>query len=149
LSELVALLLISNAVQNSMNGGDNSLSWRLVLAGVIMVLSFGLALLTYFSRDWNASSRDVPPLISITNAAAPATCARELLSIRELRALVRKQGVQDLHDVEEAVLESDGLRQHHQEERSAGRGCFCARRRKSGERDGDDLLPSPPYRGQG
>jgi uncharacterized membrane protein YcaP (DUF421 family) len=30
------------------------------------------------------------------------------LSIRELRALVRKQGVQDLHDVEEAVLESDG-----------------------------------------
>jgi hypothetical protein len=36
-SELVALLLISNAVQNAMNGGDNSLTGGLVLAGVLMV----------------------------------------------------------------------------------------------------------------
>src|ERR1043165_1803854 len=51
-SELVALLLISNAVQNAMNGGDNSLTGGLVLAAVLMLLSFGCAVLTYFSRDW-------------------------------------------------------------------------------------------------
>src|SRR3954464_1855475 len=51
-SELVALLLISNAVQNSINGGDNSLTGGLVLAVVLMLLSFLCAVLTYFSRDW-------------------------------------------------------------------------------------------------
>jgi len=108
LSELVALLLISNAVQNSMNGGDNSLSGGLVLAGVIMVLSFGLALLTYFSRDWERFIQGRPTLLIHHGTLLRQNLRRELLSIRELRALVRKQGVQDLHDVEEAVLESDG-----------------------------------------
>src|ERR1700760_2005494 len=51
-SELVALLLVSNAVQNSMNAGDNSLTGGLILAAVLMVLSFVMAVLTYFSRDW-------------------------------------------------------------------------------------------------
>jgi uncharacterized membrane protein YcaP (DUF421 family) len=108
LSELVALLLISNAVQNSMNGGDNSLVGGLVLAGVIMLLSFGLALLTYFSRDWERFIQGRPTLLIHHGTLLRHNLRKELLSIRELRALVRKQGVQDLHDVEEAVLESDG-----------------------------------------
>jgi hypothetical protein len=33
--EFVAILLISNAVQNSMNGGDNSVTGGIVLAAVI------------------------------------------------------------------------------------------------------------------
>src|SRR5947208_10309477 len=62
-SELVALLLISNAVQNSMNGGDNSLTGGLVLAAVLMVMSFILAALTYFSRDWERFIQGRPTLL--------------------------------------------------------------------------------------
>ena len=35
----IALLLVSNAVQNSMNGGDNSLAGGLIMALVLIVLS--------------------------------------------------------------------------------------------------------------
>jgi uncharacterized membrane protein YcaP (DUF421 family) len=108
LSELVALLLISNAVQNSMNGGDSSLAGGLVLAGVIMVLSFMAAVLTYFSRDWERFIQGRPTLLIHHGTLLRHNLRKELLSIRELRALVRKQGIHDLHEVEEAVLESDG-----------------------------------------
>src|SRR5471032_1173140 len=45
--EFVAILLISNAVQNSMNGGDNSITGGLLLAAVIVFLSFIIAYLMY------------------------------------------------------------------------------------------------------
>lgn len=107
-SELVALLLISNAVQNSMNGGDNSLGGGLILAAVLMVMSFVMAALTYFSRDWERFIQGRPTLLIHHGTLQRHNLRRELLSIRELRVILRKQGVQDLYDVEEAVLESDG-----------------------------------------
>src|SRR5437773_2916629 len=45
--EFVALLLISNAVQNSMNGGDNSVVGGLILAAVLIVLARSFAYITY------------------------------------------------------------------------------------------------------
>ena len=42
--EFVAILLISNAVQNSMNGGDNSITGGLILALVIIAWSTFIAL---------------------------------------------------------------------------------------------------------
>src|SRR5205085_4558750 len=50
MAEFVALLLISNAVQNSMNGGDNSLVGGLILAVFLLVLAHGVAWLTSRSR---------------------------------------------------------------------------------------------------
>lgn len=107
-SELVALLLISNAVQNSMNGGDNSLTGGLVLAAVLMVMSFILAALTYFSRDWERFIQGRPTLLIHRGVLQRHNLRRELLNVRELRAQLRKQGIQNIADVEEAVLESDG-----------------------------------------
>src|SRR3954447_24735593 len=49
-TEFVALLLISNAVQNSMNGGDNSLMGGLLLALVLIVTSTAISVLTFRSR---------------------------------------------------------------------------------------------------
>lgn len=107
-SELVALLLISNAVQNAMNGGDNSLTAGLVLAGVLMAMSFILAALTYFSRDWERFIQGRPTLLIHHGTLQRQNLRRELLNVRELRAQLRKQGIQSIGEVEEAVLESDG-----------------------------------------
>jgi len=107
-SELVALLLISNAVQNAMNGGDNSLTGGLVLAGVLMVMSFILAAPTYFSRDWERFIQGRPTLLIHHGVLQRNNLRRELLNVRELRAQLRKQGIQNIDEVEEAVLESDG-----------------------------------------
>src|SRR4051795_5236297 len=52
-TEFVALLLISNAVQNSMNGGDNSLTGGLILAAVLIAMSWMISLLTFRSRRFS------------------------------------------------------------------------------------------------
>src|SRR6476660_1817380 len=52
MAEFVALLLISNAVQNSMHGSDNSLVGGLLLAAVIMLMSRAFQYATFRSRKF-------------------------------------------------------------------------------------------------
>jgi uncharacterized membrane protein YcaP (DUF421 family) len=108
-AQFVALLLISNAVQNAMNGGDNSISGGVISAAVLIVLSYFFSFLTYHSKDWENFIQGSPTLLIHHGRLIHANLRRELMSIRELRVLLRKQGVHDLADIEEAVLESDGF----------------------------------------
>src|SRR3954468_24349143 len=62
-TEFVAILLISNAVQNAMNGGDNSLGGGLVLAVVLILLSSLISFLTYRSRIFSAIFEGTPTLL--------------------------------------------------------------------------------------
>src|SRR3954467_11258752 len=109
MSEFVALLLISNAVQNAMNGGDNSLVGGVLLAVTIISLSTGLQYATFRSRKLEQLIQGRPTLLIHRGRILTDHLKRELLTIRELRATLRKQGIHDLCDVDEAVLESDGF----------------------------------------
>src|ERR1700720_1268720 len=48
--DLVLLLVLSNAVQNSMNGGDNSLIGGLISATTLVLLNYGVGFLTFRSK---------------------------------------------------------------------------------------------------
>src|SRR5438105_8580818 len=109
MTQLVALLLISNAVQNSMNGGDNSITGGIISALVLILLSFFFSFLTYHSKDWENFVQGSPTLLIHHGKLLRQNLRRELMSIRELKVLLRKQGIHDLSDIEEAVLESDGF----------------------------------------
>src|SRR2546421_1485602 len=63
MAEFVALLLISNAVQNSMNGGDNSLVGGLILAVVLLVMAHLFAWVTYRSRKLESILQGRPTLL--------------------------------------------------------------------------------------
>ena len=107
--EFVALLLISNAVQNSMNGGDNSLTGGLILAVVIIAQAALYTYLTYRSRRLEMMMQGRPTLLVHRGQILTQNLEKEWLSVRELRQLLRKQGVTDLADVQAAILESDGF----------------------------------------
>ena len=107
-AEFVAILLISNAVQNSMNGGDNSLTGGLILAAVIMGLSELVSYLTYKSKRAERILQGSPSLLIHKGKVVPKNLERELLNLHELKTLLRKQGIHDFSDIYEAVLESDG-----------------------------------------
>ncbi len=107
-TEFVAILLISNAVQNSMNGGDNSLTGGLLLAVVLIAMSAAISFLTYRSRIFSSLFEGVPTLLVHKGKIIAKHLARERLRESDLKTLLRKQGVHDLSDVETAVLEADG-----------------------------------------
>ncbi len=109
IGEFVALLLISNAVQNSMNGGDNSLVGGLILAAVLIVLSHLFSYLTYRFRKLEVLVQGRPTLLIHRGQIVHHALQKELLTVTELRHLLRKQGIHELREIQEAVLEPDGF----------------------------------------
>src|SRR5579862_3366703 len=80
--ELVALLLISNAVQNAMNGGDNSVTGGLILASTLIAITLLLAVLTYRSRKIEALVQGRPTILIHHGKVIAKNLRNELLSIR-------------------------------------------------------------------
>ncbi len=106
--DLVLLLVISNAVQNSMNAGDNSLTGGLVSAVTLVVLNWVVGYAVY---RWPRLERLVQgrPVRIVTDGRVhlPAM-RRELLTLSELRSALRKQGIVRVSDCQQVVLEPDG-----------------------------------------
>lgn len=107
-TEFVAILLISNAVQNSMNGGDNSLVGGLLLASVLIALSTLISVLTYKSKFFRTVFEGTPTLLIHKGKLISKNLSQERLSENELKVMLRKQGVHHVQDIETAILESDG-----------------------------------------
>lgn len=107
-TEFVAILLISNAVQNSMNGGDNSLIAGLILAVVLVLLSWGISWINFRSKKLRAIFEGTPRLLIRHGQVIPESLKHELISENELRTILRKQGVHHVAEVKAAILESDG-----------------------------------------
>lgn len=106
--EFVAILLISNAVQNSMNGGDNSITAGLILAAVIILLSVIVAFLTYKSPKLEGIIQGQPTTLIEDGHIITKNLEKELLNPHELREILRRQGIHDISDIKSAILESDG-----------------------------------------
>ena len=55
--DLVLLLVLSNAVQNSMNGGDNTVLGGIISATTLIALHYAVAVLTFKSRNSKSGLR--------------------------------------------------------------------------------------------
>lgn len=106
--DLVLLLILSNAVQNSMNAGDNSLVGGLISAATLLLCHALLAQLTYrYPRL--ATLVDGAPQVLVQEGRVDEQLLREqLLSADDLAAALRAGGCLHLHEVERATLESNG-----------------------------------------
>src|SRR5438105_15851464 len=78
--EFVAILLISNAVQNAMNGGDNSITGGLILAGDLVVLSVAFGYLTYRSKAMERLFEGTPRLLIHQGKLVRPNMAKEFLN---------------------------------------------------------------------
>ncbi len=107
-TEFVAILLISNAVQNSMNGGDNSLIGGLTLAVTLIALSSMISYLTYKKRIFSVIFEGTPTLLIHNGKILHKNLDKERMSESELTALLRKQGLHKNSEIQDAILEADG-----------------------------------------
>ena len=106
--DLVLLLVLSNAVQNSMNAGDNSLVGGLIAAVTLIALNYVVALLTYRSKRIEALIEGRPQLL-IHNGQLIASALHEArMTHHELNAALRQAGCTAVEEVHYAVLENNG-----------------------------------------
>jgi uncharacterized membrane protein YcaP (DUF421 family) len=106
--DLVLLLIISNAVQNSINAGDNSLTGGLISAAALLVLNWIVGYATYRWRRVERVLEGKPLRIVSDGKVHMGAMKRELLTLSELRSALRKQGIVRISDCRLVVLEPDG-----------------------------------------
>jgi uncharacterized membrane protein YcaP (DUF421 family) len=106
--ELIVILVISDAVQNSMVGDNTTLWGGLVAVLTLLALDYGLKAVSRRSRRVREAIEGEPRLIIRDGRLLQHAIDREGLDMEEVRAAVRSHGVADIKDVRIAVLETDG-----------------------------------------
>ena len=106
--DLVLLLILSNAVQNSMNAGDNSLLGGLIVAATLLGCHVILAHLTFRFPGFARLVDGTPQVLVQRGAVDSALMRQELLSTDDLEAALRASGCLHLHEVERATIETNG-----------------------------------------
>ncbi|WP_374248457.1 DUF421 domain-containing protein [Thermomonas sp.] len=106
--DLVLLILIGNAVQNGINGGDNSLTGAAVMATTLIVLNYVVALVIARNRRIEKWVEGVPVLLARDGQVFRQALRRELVSDDDFAEALRMNGVNDVAEVGLAVLETNG-----------------------------------------
>lgn len=106
--DLVLLLVLSNAVQNAMNGGDNSVTGGLISAVTLVGMNWIVGMLTYKSKRIEALIEGRPEVLIHNGRLFPEAMEREKLTHHELMSSLRAAGCAAIEDVRAAVLESNG-----------------------------------------
>ncbi|MEI7766852.1 MAG: YetF domain-containing protein [Phycisphaerae bacterium] len=106
--DLVLLLVLSNAVQNSMNGGDNSVLGGIILAVTLVALNYGVSWLTFRNKRLEAIVEG-RPVILVHRGNIQREAMREMkMTTHELNAALRAAGCTTADEVLVAVLENSG-----------------------------------------
>jgi uncharacterized membrane protein YcaP (DUF421 family) len=106
--ELIVILLISDAVQNSMVGDNTTLVGGLVAVLTLLALDFGLSVATGRSRRLRRAIEGEPRLLVRDGRLLARALREEKVDPEEVRAAIRAQGLARVEEVRLAVLETDG-----------------------------------------
>ena len=106
--DLVLLLVLSNAIQNSMNGGDNSLTGGLISAVTLVALNAAIGFATFRNKRLEALVEGRPQILIHNGRLYEQVMRDAKLTRHELNSALRQSGVECVEDVRTAVLENNG-----------------------------------------
>jgi len=106
--DLVLLLVLSNAVQNSMNGGDNTVSSGFILALTLVGVNALMSYLTFKNKKVELIIEGKPQILVHNGIMDVDVMSREKITHHELMAAIRQVGLVDIEEVRVAILENNG-----------------------------------------
>lgn len=106
--DLVVLLIISNVVQNAVIGNDNSLGGGIIGAVTILALNYAVVEIAYRSKRMRRLLEFQPTLLIHNGRILDEHLRRERVTLDELLAALRRNGVVEPRQVRFAVMEENG-----------------------------------------
>ena len=106
--DLVLLLVLSNAVQNSMNGGDNSVTGGIILSITLDSANWITGKITFSSKKAERLIEGAPQVLVHDGRVYEQALADAQLTRHELMAAIRNEGYTDLSEIRAVILENDG-----------------------------------------
>jgi uncharacterized membrane protein YcaP (DUF421 family) len=106
--DLVLLLVLSNAVQNAMNGGDNSITAGIISAATLVGMNWLVGWITYRSKKMEALIEGRPVIVIHDGKIDQHAMQQAMMTKHELEAALRAEGCAGPEEVRFAVLENNG-----------------------------------------
>jgi uncharacterized membrane protein YcaP (DUF421 family) len=106
--DLVVILVIANAVQNSMNGGDTSLIGGIIAAATLVAVNVLLGRLGRRVPFVSHLFIEEPTLLMSDGELIAKHMERERIDREDIEMAAREHGIPDLSGVSMAILEPDG-----------------------------------------
>jgi uncharacterized membrane protein YcaP (DUF421 family) len=106
--DLVVLFILSNVVQNAIIGPDNSLGGGLIGAVTILVLNFVFVDATFRWKRLRHLLESYPTVLIHDGRILEDRLRAEKITLDDLHAALRKNGLVDPTEVRFAVLEANG-----------------------------------------
>ena len=106
--DLVLLLVLSNSVQNAINGGDNSVLGGLISAITLVGINYIVGFATFKSKKLEALVEGRPQLLIHNGHVYYDVMKRAQLTQHELEAALRDAGCASPEMVHVAMLENNG-----------------------------------------
>ena len=106
--DLLVLVLLGTAVQNSLIGKDMSLIGGLILAATLIGLNWLAGFASARSRRADALIEGSPVLLARDGRAFEEVLRRQQISPREFKVAMRQASCGDIADVKLAILETNG-----------------------------------------
>src|SRR3954467_6884005 len=106
--DLVLLLVLSNAVQNSMNGGDNSITGGMILAATRVALNGVIGWMTFHSKPLERLIEGRPVILVHNGHVNRRAMRLTQMTMHELESALRCAGCCGPEEVRYAVLENNG-----------------------------------------
>ncbi len=108
ITDLVFILLISNAVQNAMVGSNASLTGGLIAAASLFAVNYLFGFLLFRSKGFSSFFQGHPLMLIYEGKPIEHNLEKAQISLDELEQVVREHGIEKISDVNLAVLEMDG-----------------------------------------
>ncbi|GAA0558211.1 DUF421 domain-containing protein [Chitinophaga japonensis] len=108
MSDLLVVVLLADAAQNSMAGEYHSITDGILLVAVIILWSHFLDFLGYYFPFIQRLVHPAPLPLVRNGEVLRANLRKELITMEELKSLLREQGVSSLAEVKEAYMETNG-----------------------------------------
>lgn len=106
--DLLVLLILSETVQNSLVGDDTSLIGGLISAATLVILAYGISILTFSSKRLERAIEGTPKILVRHGHRRAAELQRQRITKAELLEALRNHGCANITDVRVAILENDG-----------------------------------------
>lgn len=106
--DFVILLIMSEAVQNSLVDDDKSIPGGLIVVATFMILTSIMNIISFKFRKAERFLEGTPKVIVRNGKIMDEVLKKERISLPELLESIREQGVLHLHDVGLAILEANG-----------------------------------------
>jgi uncharacterized membrane protein YcaP (DUF421 family) len=106
--DLVVLLTLSNTVQNAIIGDDNSVTGGVIGATSLLVVNYLVVRFLYKHRSLDQLVEGRSDVLIEDGKVKTQHLRKELITMAQLEAAARKQGFDNLSEVQQCVLEPGG-----------------------------------------